>query len=462
MPRITIQELVHATHGALISGDLGGYVASVSIDSRTIPPGAVFFAIRGHRLDGHRFIREAVMKGAGALVVENLPDDPPPGIPLILVNDTTQALGKLAAFHRQRMTLPVVAVTGSNGKTTTKEMIANMLATRWQVLKSEGSFNNQWGVPLTLLRLTPEHEALVIEMGTSGFGEIASLASLVRPSIGVVTSIGPAHLEAFGSLAGVQEAKSELVEALGADGIAILNADDPLALELREKVKGRLFTFGQSPEAHVRVAGTMTESLDGLRFTIELAGSRYPVHLAFAGRHNVSNALAAALVGSVLGLEGAEIVRGLEAARPQKGRLIWQHAGAIRILDDSYNANPASVRAALETLMAEGSGRALVALGDMSELGSAGQEEHEAIGDYAARLGIAALVTVGPLAAVAAEAAQKSGCRLVQTVQSVEQAVAVLTEWLAPGDRLLVKGSRVMGMERVVQALSMKFGAAGA
>ena len=157
MPRITIQELVHATDGSLISGDLGGSVPSVSIDSRTIPPGAAFFAIRGHRLDGHQFIKEAAKKGAGAIVVETLPDDSPPGIPLILVDDTTQALGRLAVFHRQRMNLPVVAVTGSNGKTTTKEMIAHVLATRWQVLKSVGSFNNQWGVPLTLLRLSPEH-----------------------------------------------------------------------------------------------------------------------------------------------------------------------------------------------------------------------------------------------------------------------------------------------------------------
>src|SRR3990172_6499100 len=249
MPRITIQELVHATRGALVSGDLGGSVASVSIDSRTLPPGAVFFAIRGHQLDGQAFVREAALRGAGALVVENIPDDLPAGVPLVLVDDTTQALGRLAAYYRQQVSIPVVAITGSNGKTTTKEMTAQVLAMRWRVLKSEGSFNNQWGVPLTLLRLSSEHEALVVELGTSGFVEISYLASLVRPTHAVVTSIGPAHLEAFGSLAGVQKAKGELVEALGADGTAVLNADDPLVLALREKVKGQAFTFGGSPPA---------------------------------------------------------------------------------------------------------------------------------------------------------------------------------------------------------------------
>jgi len=453
MPRITIQELVHATRGALVSGDLGGSVASVSIDSRTLPPGAVFFAIRGQRLDGHAFVREAALRGAGALVVENIPDDLPAGVPLVLVDDTTQALGRLAAYYRQQVSIPVVAITGSNGKTTTKEMTAQVLAMRWRVLKSEGSFNNQWGVPLTLLRLSSEHEALVVELGTSGFGEISYLASLVRPTHAVVTSIGPAHLEAFGSLAGVQKAKGELVEALGADGTAVLNADDPLVLALREKVKGQAFTFGRSPEAHVRAFDITRAPGAGLRFTIDLAGERHPVHLAFEGAHNVYNALAAALVGSLLGLEGREIVQGLEAARPQKGRLVWRSAGSIRILDDSYNANPASVRAALETLMAGNSGRALVALGNMEELGAAAQESHREIGRYAGQLGVTALVTVGSLAALAAEAAEGNGCRLVRAVQTVEEAVHCLTDWLQPGDRLLVKGSRIMQMDRIVETL---------
>lgn len=452
MPRIMISELVHATHGALVSGDLMGSVASVGIDSRTLPPGAAFFAIRGHRLDGHAFTREAASRGAGALVVENIPDDLPSGVPLILVDDTTQALGRLAAFHRQRFDLPVVAVTGSNGKTTTKEMIAHVLATRWKVLKSEESLNNQWGVPLTLLRLGPEHEALVIELGTSGFGEIRHLASLARPSVAVVTSIGPAHLEFLGSLEGVKRAKGELVEAIGTDGIVILNADDPMCLSLEEKVKGRLFTFGRSLAAHVRSVPPTEETPDGLLCTIELAGVPETVHLAFAGRHNIQNALAAALTGSVLGLDAAEIVRGLEAARPRKGRLVWKR-GEINILDDSYNANPASVRAALETLVA-GGGRALAALGDMGELGEVAEEAHREIGRYAAELGVDALVAVGPLAARAAEAARASGCPRVSSVETVKEAVARLSEWLAPGDKLLVKGSRVMRMERIVEALS--------
>ncbi|HLC42382.1 MAG TPA: UDP-N-acetylmuramoyl-tripeptide--D-alanyl-D-alanine ligase, partial [Methylomirabilota bacterium] len=364
-----------------------------------------------------------------------------------------QALGRLAAYYRQQVSIPVVAITGSNGKTTTKEMTAQVLAMRWRVLKSEGSFNNQWGVPLTLLRLSSEHEALVVELGTSGFGEISYLASLVRPTHAVVTSIGPAHLEAFGSLAGVQKAKGELVEALGADGTAVLNADDPLVLALREKVKGQAFTFGRSPEAHVRAFDITRAPGAGLRFTIDLAGERHPVHLAFEGAHNVYNALAAALVGSLLGLEGREIVQGLEAARPQKGRLVWRSAGSIRILDDSYNANPASVRAALETLMAGNSGRALVALGNMEELGAAAQESHREIGRYAGQLGVTALVTVGSLAALAAEAAEGNGCRLVRAVQTVEEAVHCLTDWLQPGDRLLVKGSRIMQMDRIVETL---------
>ena len=291
MPVFTVQDIVRATQGALVAGDLGVPITGVSIDSRSLGVGEAFFAIHGYRLDGHAFLADAASRGAACLVVHTLPDDVPANVPLVLVEDTTRALGLLAAYHRARFSIPVVAVTGSNGKTTTKELIAGMLGGRWHVLKPSGSFNNQWGLPLTLLKLTAEHQALVLEIGTQHPGEIATLAGLARPTVSVVTTVAQAHTEFLGSLDGVRAEKVELVKALAPDGRAVLNADDPRVASMARESRAPVLTYGRAPGADVRVIGDVAERGQSLAFTVEHRGSRVPVTLPFAGRHNVTNAL---------------------------------------------------------------------------------------------------------------------------------------------------------------------------
>ena len=459
MPPFTVQEVVRAVHGALVGGDLGVPVTGVSIDSRTLEVGEAFFAIRGHRLDGHAFVKDAAARGASCMVVHNLPDEIPRHVPVILVDDTTRALGRLALFHRSRFPVSVVAVTGSNGKTTTKELIAAILARLGPVLKSEASFNNQWGLPLTLLKLRAEHHAVVLEMGANQRGEIATLAAIARPTVGVVTTVAAAHTEFFGSLEEVQREKASLVRAIPPEGRAILNRDDLRVGAMASLARCPVILYGISAEADVRAVGSVDETVEGVSFTLAIRGDRSPVRLAFAGRHNVLNALAGAAAGSALGLSLAEIVEGLERARPLKGRCVWRRAGGVRILDDTYNANPAAVDAALAVLArARSAGRILVALGDMLELGEIAEAAHREAGRKLAQLGVAEFVGVGPLARHAVDAAREAGLLESHHSETTEDAVAFLLKRLAPGDYLLVKGSRGMRMERVVDALVARMG----
>jgi UDP-N-acetylmuramoyl-tripeptide--D-alanyl-D-alanine ligase len=451
---MTVRDVVRDAHGALVAGDLAIAVTGVSIDSRTVGVGEAFFAIRGHRQDGHAFLAEAAARGASCLVVHALPDRVPAGVPLVLVEDTTQALGRLAAAHRARFTLPVVAVTGSNGKTTTKELIAGVLGTRWGTLKPRASFNNQWGLPLTLLALGPEHEALVVEIATNQPGEIAALASLAAPTVGVVTTVAAVHTEFLGSLEGVREEKAGLVRAIGPEGWVVLNADDPLVAGMAREARGRVVTFGARGPADVRALDDVVEDAGSVAFTLAAAGGRVPVTLAFSGRHNVVNALAAAATGVALGLGLADIARGLGSASPVAGRCVWRSAGGVAILDDTYNANPVSVRAALATFLARpATGRRVVVLGDMLELGAGAEEAHRALGRELAARPAGDLLGVGTLAGLAVEAASAAGLERARGCASADEAVTDLLKGLTPGDAVLVKGSRGMRMERIVDAL---------
>ncbi len=454
MPLFTVQDIVRATQGALVTGDLAVPVTGVSIDSRTLGVGEAFFAIRGYRLDGHAFLGEAAGRGAACLVVHSLHDDVPANVPLVLVEDTTKALGRLAAYHRARFSVPVVAVTGSNGKTTAKELIAGVLGTRWQVLKPSASFNNQWGLPLTLLKLGPEHEAVVVELGTNRPGEIAHLAGLARPTVGVVTNVAAVHTEFLGSLDGVREEKAGLVRAVPADGWVVLNADDARVADLTRDAAARVITYGRAATAQVRAVGDAVETARGVTFALEAGGARATVTLALAGRHNVLNALAAAAVGVALGVPLEAIARGLAEAQPVAGRCVWRAAGQVRILDDTYNANPVSLRAALETVAAgRGAGRLVVVLGDMLELGAITEEAHRDAGRAAVAAGADELVGVGRSALWAVEAARGAGLAQAHHATTFEDTVAHLLKRLVPGDTVLVKGSRGMRLERVVDAL---------
>lgn len=459
MPAFTIEDIVRGTRGALLGGDLGIAVAGISIDSRSLGVGEVFFAVRGERQDGHAFLRDAVGRGAACLVIHSVPDDLPPGVPVVLVDETTKALGRLGAWHRQRFTIPVAAVTGSNGKTTTKEMMAAALASLGPVLKPESSFNNQWGLPLTLVKLTAEHRAAALELGTNRPGEIAALAEIARPTIAAVTTVSSAHTEFLGSLDDVQREKSALVRAIPADGAVVLNADDPRVLAMAALSAARVWTFSALGAADIRAAGEISETAGGVGFTLETSEGRRAVRLRFAGRHNVTNALAAAGVGAALGLPLERIAQGLEAARPAKGRCVWRRCGALRILDDTYNANPVSVRAALDTLEASAGGaRRVVVLGDMLELGPIAESEHRAMGRAVAASGAAEFVGLGRAARLAVEAAREAGLAESHHAETFEDTVAHLLKRLAPGDAVLVKGSRGMRMERVVDALIARFG----
>jgi UDP-N-acetylmuramoyl-tripeptide--D-alanyl-D-alanine ligase len=394
--------------------------------------------------------------------VEAVPDDPPANVPLVLVDDTTRALGRLAAWHRTRFDVPVVAVTGSNGKTTTKELIAGVLGTRWRVLKSVASYNNQWGLTITLLRLGPEHEAVVVEIGSNQPGEIAYLAGIAAPTVGVVTVVNAVHTEFLGSLDGVREEKTALVRAVGAAGTVALNADDPRVAGMAGETAARVLTFGMAGSADVHPVGPVSEDDTGVAFTLEGGGARERVSLALAGRHNVINALAAAAAGIALGIPLPEIARGLASGRPVKGRCVWRSAGDVHILDDTYNASPVSVRAALDTVTARRrGGRLVVVLGDMLELGTMTEEAHREVGRAVAAAGVDELVALGRHAQQAVEAAREAGMAEAQWMRTFEDTVAHLLKRVVPGDVVLVKGSRGMRMERVVDALVARLARAG-
>jgi len=378
------------------------------------------------------------------------------------VEETTHALGRLAAWHRSRFAIPVVAVTGSNGKTTTKELAAGVMATRWNVLKPERSFNNQWGLPLTLLQLTAEHQAAMLEIGSNAPGEVAALAALAAPTVAIVTTVAAVHTEFLGSLDGVREEKAGLVRALGADGVAVLNADDPRVAGMARDTRARVVTYGRAGHAHVRAVGEPVDDERGLGFTLETGGERQDVTLGLAGRHNVTNALAAAAAGVALGLPLADIARGLAAVQPVAGRCVWRQAGAVSILDDTYNASPVSVRAALDTVNAHRRGRrVIVVLGDMLELGGISDEAHREVGRAVAALPADELVGLGRATQLTVEAAKEAGLAEARHLTTFEDTVAHLLKRLTAGDVVLVKGSRGMRMERVVDALVARLARTG-
>jgi UDP-N-acetylmuramoyl-tripeptide--D-alanyl-D-alanine ligase len=465
-PRFTAEELAAATGGRWLATPPAS-VEGVSTDTRTIVPGTLFVALRGEKFDAHDFLDEAAAKGAAAAVVaERRAADPahPEGggaagaLARLAVPDTLVALGALARHHRRRFRIPVVAVTGSNGKTTTREMIAAILATRGKVLKSEGNLNNEVGVPLTLFGLDAGHEAAVVEMGMSHPGEIARLAAIAEPQIGVVTLAAPAHLEGLGTVEAVADAKAELYQGLPPGGIAIANADDARMLKRAQESGRRMITFSgtRGRRGDVVVLEIVGQGTDGLRFVLGVGNRELAVHIpALVGAHNAANAAAAAAAAIALGCTDREIVRGLAAVRPVGRRLRLERLpSGVQLVDDCYNANPASMSAALRTLvdLAGSGGRPVAVLGDMLELGSFEAEAHRALGEEAARAGVRVLAAFGPRSRAGAEAARAAGLDAFHT-EEIDALVRWAKATLAPSDVLLVKGSRGMKLERLVEAL---------
>ena len=442
----TLAAVARETQGRLIGED-GGFGA-VTTDSRALTAGSLFVAIAGDKYDGNDFVRDAHAKGAaGALVsrTANLP------LAQVEVRDTRRAFGVLARAWRANFAVPVVAVTGSSGKTTVKELVASILSVSRSVCVTQGNLNNDIGVPLTLMRLGLEHDALVVELGANHAGEIDYLASLVQPTVGIITNAGAAHLEGFGSLAGVAAAKGELLDHLPKAGTAVLNADDAFRADWVARSPCEFtVTFGFAKHADCTVVGEPVYDAAGVDFTMRLPdGERIDVRLPLLGRQNVANALASAAAAQAVGTSVDGIVTGLGRAAAVRGRLkSLAGRGGATLVDDSYNANPGSVRAALDYLAVLG-GKKLLVLGDMAELGPEARALHREIGEYA-RGRCDALYAIGALAREAADA-YGEGAR---AFADHEAARAALEPLLRPGTTVLVKASRVMGLDRLVKALA--------
>jgi UDP-N-acetylmuramoyl-tripeptide--D-alanyl-D-alanine ligase len=462
-PRFTADELARATGGRWI-GAPPAAVDGVFTDTRQPAPGACFVALKGERFDAHDFLADAARAGAACAVVAEpraAALSGPAGLPLLAVPDTLATLGALARFHRLRFRIPLVAVTGSNGKTTTREMIAAILATRGPVLKSEGNLNNEVGVPLTLLRLAPEHTAAVVEMGMSHPGEIARLAAIAEPGVGVVTNAFPAHLAGLGTVDAVADAKAELYRGLQEGGIAVANADDARMLKRAQASGRRLITFavGRGRRGDIVVLEVRSHTAEGLSFLLGIGNREVEVRVPLVGAHNAVNAAAAAAAAVALGCSDREIARGLAGVRPVGRRLRLERlpSGAI-LVDDCYNANPASMSAALRTLadLAVASGaRPAAVLGDMLELGPIEAEAHRALGEEAVRAGARLLAFFGPRSRDGLAAARAAGLPEGDAFHTEDAGAlaAFVRERLGPGDVLLVKGSRGMKLERLVEAL---------
>jgi UDP-N-acetylmuramoyl-tripeptide--D-alanyl-D-alanine ligase len=458
----TVTEILKATGGELLCGiqEQTREFEKVGIDSRNISPGDLFVAIVGDVHDGHRFAHDVIKQGVGGLVVAREKTGELPisewqagQIACVAVTDTLRALGDLAAFHRSRTDVAVVAITGSNGKTTTRQMTAEVVAQKFSTLSTIGNYNNQIGVPLTLLRLAPEHTWAVVELGTNSPGEIARLARICSPDIGVITNIGPAHLEGLGSLEGVMREKEQLIEHLKTGGRAVLNADDRRVFEIAERTEKKVLLFGLSKTAGIR-ATAVQEKVGGVSFSLDLPRESLNVDLKVPGHFMVINALAAAAVGHLLELSAAEIKSGLETFKPAWGRMnIFQTASGIHIIDDTYNANPDSMQAAITTLNAlRANNRSVFVAGDMLDLGAGTESLHKQLGAWVAVANINKLLVTGEFAdAVAAGAVDAKMNREDIFTGSRDEILEALKDSLRPGDWVLIKGSRGARMDTIVE-----------
>jgi UDP-N-acetylmuramoyl-tripeptide--D-alanyl-D-alanine ligase len=449
-------------------------IDSAVIDSRLASPGCLFIALRGEHHDGHAFIAEAIDKGAVAIIAEREPTgrcitlgagDWSPDLPLcIVVPNSLAGLQQAAAYWRRQHDVRVVCITGSVGKTTSKEVIAAVLSERFRTLRNEGNYNNEIGLPVTLLNLTGRHERVVLEMGMYDVGEISQLAEISLPQVGVVTNVGPSHLERLGTIERIAQAKAELPQALPpADegGVAVLNADDPWVMAMADQTQARVFTYGLHPEADLWADDIQGEGLEGIHFRFHYGSETLYARVPMLGRHSVHTALRAAAVGLVEGLGWEEIMAGLRDQTAQLRLVAVPGPAGSTLLDDTYNSSPASCIAALNLLdelgELEGRGRKIAVLGDMYELGTHEEEGHKLVGRRARDI-VDVLVAVGHLGRIIGEEALKAGmpAESVYLVETNAQAVDLLRDLIAPspvGDKVLVKGSRGMEMEEIVTAL---------
>lgn len=462
MKRFTIVDIIEATGGQPMGSEIERSLAlelkEVSIDSRTLRAGALFFALQGETYNGHDFVAEALSKGAVGVVVSRQWAEVNREVLgdmrlAVLVEDTLRAFQACARYYRSLFSIPVVAVTGTNGKTTTKDMIAALLSKEQDGLWTEGNLNNHIGLPLTLFRLREEHRYGVVELGMRAAGEIAELADMCDPQFGVITNIGPAHIQFIGSVEKIAEAKGELLDHIGPSDTAILNGDDPHVMDQRGRTGGKVITFGFGRGADIRADSIRTTPSGNVSFEME---DGLAIELNVPGKHMVYNALAALAVGLEFGVPPGSMAEALSSFRPQSMRMEVIQADSLRILNDAYNANPASMRAALQSLCdVTDKRRRIAVLGDMLELGEWAPRVHREIGAIAGRSDLAYLLTVGDLSREISEEALVSGMsqEKVHHFTGKQQAIVFLQSIIRSGDVVLVKGSRRMGLEAVVEEL---------
>ena len=429
---------------------LAGAFDAVTNDSRVARPGELFVALKTEVRDGHDFVPDAVQRGVAGVVVEDPEVAIPEDVWAFIVPDTKHAIGELARHYRSRFAARTIAVTGNVGKTTTKEIISAVLGSKYRVLKSPSNFNDEIGLAMTLFGLDESHERIVVEVGMFELGEIARLCEIARPEISVVLNVGPTHLERLGSMEAIAQAKGEAVEALLPEGVAVINADDPYVAAMPPRTKARVVTFGIDSAPDFRAKDIAGRGIEGVDFTLLHEGSEYSVHTPLPGARLVYNALAAIAVATADGMTVEEAITALgREAIPARLQRKTASSGAT-ILDDSYNASPASMIAALGVL-AETPGRRIALLGDMLELGSAETDGHRAVGEEAARV-VETLYTIGPRGPLIAEAARNGGLREVCQLDSKEEAVERLN-LLGPGDTVLIKASHGLRLDAVVAEL---------
>jgi len=457
LPALTVEEVLAGTGGRLSCGSRSVEFAGVSIDSRTILHGQLFFAIAGPHFDGHDFLADVAVKGAVAAVVHRAAPAPP-SLPLITVPDTTRALADLARHRRLAADLPVVAITGSVGKTTTKEMTAALLETRGPVLKTEGNLNNQYGLPLSLLRLQPEHTAAVLELGMSAAGELRELSRVAQPDVAVITRVSPVHLEFFDSMDAIAAAKAEILEGLRSGGAAVLNGDDDRLRRIGEDFRGRVLWFGRDRRFDVSAESWRGTGF-GMRFDLRVAGRVVDVALPLAGPHFVSNFLAAAAAAHALGIAPETMAEAATHLLPARHRgEVLSLGEAVLVLDDCYNSSPDALEAAVVALTLLPGQRRVAVIGDMLELGEAGPALHRESGR--ALVGrVDVVMGIGSLAREFLEGAREGGmsAAVLHWFTDSEEAAAGLIAQIQPGDAVLVKGSRGVRLENVVEALRARF-----
>jgi len=455
--KLTLEEIIRVTRGRLVNGKKSIFLIpaqKISTDTRRLNNGDLFIALKGKNFDGHNFVKEAWKRGAcGAIVSKSVPI-PSSAFLLIQVKNTLLALQEIAKFHRERLSLTLIGVTGSNGKTTVKEMAFKILSQKYPTLRSEGNFNNQIGVPLSLLKFSPYHKVGILEMGMNSPGEINRLAEIIQPCIGVITNIHHTHIGPLGSLKKIKEAKAELITWLNKDknNRLILNADDKWTEHLRRRTKCQLITFGIKNSCNVK-GENLKDYRDSMDFILNWEGGKIPIHLPIAGYYNVYNALAASAIALLLKVPLKAITKALKDFKLPPLHSEIEFIGKYKLINDSYNANPESMKEALTVLYKTEGKRKIAVLGDMLELGKRARFFHEMIGKQAGQLDIHALYALGKFSEDMVKGAKEAGMKNTFYFYDMDELVSKLLAYLKKGDCLLIKGSRNMRMEMVVEKL---------